>query len=81
MATTGLDLESARSRRHLDRTILAALYALTRIAWVIPWPVWSALAGAGGFASMLSQRRLPTAARYASCIARSAPLMSFLASA
>jgi lauroyl/myristoyl acyltransferase/predicted metal-dependent phosphoesterase TrpH len=57
MATTGLDLESESSRRHLDRTVLAALKALTRIAWVIPWPIWSALAGIGGFASMLSQRR------------------------
>jgi lauroyl/myristoyl acyltransferase/predicted metal-dependent phosphoesterase TrpH len=57
MATTGLDLESESNRRHLDRTVLAALKALTRIAWVIPWPIWSALAAAGGFASMLSQRR------------------------
>ena len=57
MATTGLDLEPESNRRHLDRTVLAALNALTRIAWMIPWPVWSALAGAGGFASMLSQRR------------------------
>ncbi len=43
--------------RHVDRAVLAALNTLTRIAWVIPWPVWSALAGAGGFVSMLSQRR------------------------
>jgi lauroyl/myristoyl acyltransferase len=57
MATTGLDLESEGSRRLLDRTVLAVLNTLTRIAWAIPWPVWSALAGAGGFASMLTQRR------------------------
>ena len=37
MATTGPDLESERDRRHLDRTVLAALNTLTRIAWVIPW--------------------------------------------
>ena len=57
MATTGLNQESDSNHRHLDRTILAVVKTLTRIAWVIPWPIWSALAAVGGFASMLSQRR------------------------
>jgi lauroyl/myristoyl acyltransferase len=57
MVPNGPDGIPGVNRRHLDRTVLAILNSLTRIAWVIPWPVWSALAFAGGFVSMLSQRR------------------------
>ena len=57
MATTGLDAEPEGTHRHLDWTVLAVVNTLTRVAWMIPWPVWSALAFVGGFASMLSKRR------------------------
>jgi lauroyl/myristoyl acyltransferase len=43
--------------RLVDRVILAVLNALTRLAWLIPWPVWSALAAIGGYVSMFSKRR------------------------
>jgi KDO2-lipid IV(A) lauroyltransferase len=57
MATTGPQPHAKTQRRHLDRTILAVLTGLTRIAWLVPWRVWSALATVGGFVSMLSRRR------------------------
>lgn len=56
MATNGPDAPPAE-KRLLDRTILAVVSALTRLAWMIPWPVWSALAIIGGMATMLSKRR------------------------
>lgn len=31
--------------------------ALTRLAWMIPWPIWSAIATIGGLGAMLTQRR------------------------
>jgi KDO2-lipid IV(A) lauroyltransferase len=45
------------SNHRLDRTILAVVAALTRLAWMIPWRFWSTLAIAGGMATMLSKRR------------------------
>lgn len=57
MATSGPDAGNEEERRHLDRTVLAVVSALTRIAWMIPWPIWSALAIFGGMATMLSKRR------------------------
>ena len=57
MATTGLEAAPQGNDGRLDRTVLAVVKTLTRIAWMIPWPVWSAVAIAGGFVSMLSQRR------------------------
>lgn len=57
MAANGPDAEFEEQRRHLDRTILAVVAALTRLAWMIPWPIWSAIAILGGMATMLSKRR------------------------
>jgi KDO2-lipid IV(A) lauroyltransferase len=51
------DAAPDRHRHHFDRTILAVLNALTRLAWAIPWSVWSVLAFLGGIISMLSERR------------------------
>jgi KDO2-lipid IV(A) lauroyltransferase len=58
MSMTGTDPEAkpATSRR-LDRAVLVVVKTATRLAWMIPWPVWSALAAAGGFAAMFSERR------------------------
>ena len=56
MSTPGPDAEAVTNRR-LDRVLLAVVKTLTRLAWVIPWPVWSAIAFAGGFVSMFSKRR------------------------
>jgi lauroyl/myristoyl acyltransferase/predicted metal-dependent phosphoesterase TrpH len=57
MATTGADEISVPQRRLLDRTILTAVSALTRLAWMVPWPVWSALALLGAVVTMCSKRR------------------------
>jgi lauroyl/myristoyl acyltransferase/predicted metal-dependent phosphoesterase TrpH len=57
MAPEGPENTSAQGGRHLDRTIVAALSGLTRLAWMIPWPVWSALAMTAAVAAMFSKRR------------------------
>jgi lauroyl/myristoyl acyltransferase/predicted metal-dependent phosphoesterase TrpH len=57
MATTETDAHLHERRRLLDRTILTVVSALTRLAWMIPWPVWSALAIVGGMVTMFSKRR------------------------
>lgn len=57
MASTEPESQPARQRLLLDKTILSVVSALTRLAWMIPWPIWSALAMIGGMATMLSKRR------------------------
>ena len=57
MRKIGSIVQRAVARHHLDRALVAAVNTLTRIAWMVPWPVWSALAFLGGIAAMLSERR------------------------
>src|SRR5688572_24690802 len=57
MATIESEAHPVEQRRLLDRTILTVVSALTRLAWMIPWPVWSALAIIGGMVTMFSKRR------------------------
>jgi len=59
MSTNGADETAESTRRYLllDRTILFVVAALTRLAWMIPWPIWSAIATIGGLGAMLTQRR------------------------
>jgi lauroyl/myristoyl acyltransferase len=57
MATIGLDAAPETSDRRLDRIVLFVVKTLTRVAWMIPWPVWNAVSFIGGFFSMLSKRR------------------------
>jgi lauroyl/myristoyl acyltransferase len=57
MASVGRDEEAAGNHRQRDRVVLAVLKTLARVAWIIPWPVWSALASLLGFVAMLSKRR------------------------
>ena len=40
-----------------DRVVLAVLKGLARAAWMIPWPVWRALASVLGFVAMFTRRR------------------------
>ena len=57
MATAGKDDETSGQNRHVDRIVLGAVKFLTRVAWMIPGPVWSALATLGGFGAMFTGRR------------------------
>ena len=57
MATTGLDAAPESNGRQLDRAVLVVVKTLTRVAWMIPWPVWNAVSFVGGIVSMLSKRR------------------------
>jgi lauroyl/myristoyl acyltransferase/predicted metal-dependent phosphoesterase TrpH len=57
MASVGRDEEAAGNHRRRDRVVLAVLKFLARAAWMIPWPVWRALASVLGFVAMFTQRR------------------------
>jgi lauroyl/myristoyl acyltransferase/predicted metal-dependent phosphoesterase TrpH len=74
MATPDTDAAPAPKRRVLDATILVVVATLTRIAWLVPWPVWSALAGLGGMLSMLSKQRHVVLANVQHARADSPPL-------
>ncbi|MDQ3226180.1 MAG: hypothetical protein M3Q50_06085 [Chloroflexota bacterium] len=56
MTATGPEGER-QANRHLDRALLGIVKTLTHLAWMIPWPAWSAIAFAAGFVSMLSKQR------------------------
>lgn len=57
MSTNGDEEPAAPTRRRLDHIILFVVTALTRLAWMIPWPIWSAIASIGGMGAMLTRRR------------------------
>lgn len=59
MSTNGAEETAEATRRYLylDRAILFVVAALTRLAWMIPWPIWSAIATIGGLGAMVTQRR------------------------
>jgi lauroyl/myristoyl acyltransferase/predicted metal-dependent phosphoesterase TrpH len=57
MAAVERDEETAGNHPLRDRVVLAVLKILARVAWMIPWPVWSALAAILGLAALLSKRR------------------------
>src|SRR5688572_29258446 len=57
MTTAGRDGESEGNDARGDRLVLAVLKGLARAAWMIPWPVWRALASVLGFVAMFTRRR------------------------
>ncbi|MDF3040025.1 MAG: lipid biosynthesis acyltransferase [Thermomicrobiales bacterium] len=57
MTTAGRDGESEGNDSRGDRLVLAVLKGLARAAWMIPWPVWRALASVLGFVAMFTRRR------------------------
>ena len=56
MTTAGGGGEERNDPRR-DRLVLAVLKGLARAAWMIPWPVWRALASVLGFVAMFTRRR------------------------
>ena len=57
MTTAGRDEEPEKDDRRRDRIVLLVLKGLARLAWMIPWPVWRALASVLGFVAMFTRRR------------------------
>lgn len=41
----------------MDKLVLAVVVVLARLAWLIPWRVWSAIATVGGVVTMFTHRR------------------------
>ncbi|MFN8590000.1 MAG: PHP-associated domain-containing protein [Thermomicrobiales bacterium] len=52
MASSGVNGDSPEQWRPIDRLILVVVATLSRITYLIPWPILSALATAGGWLTM-----------------------------
>ncbi|MCA9878736.1 MAG: hypothetical protein KC442_13170, partial [Thermomicrobiales bacterium] len=57
MTATDTPTDEADASPLMDKLVLAVVVVLARLAWLIPWRVWSAVATVGGIATMFTHRR------------------------